>query len=291
MASSTSATMRVDRHLAERSQQNAIIWEGDEPGTTRTISYGELHAEVVRMANCLKALGASKGDRITLYLPMIPEAAVAMLACARIGAVHSVVFGGFSPEALHGRLEDCRQPLRDHRRRRQARRQTDPAQGQCRRGDRAWVRRSMPCSSSAISATRSGSRAAATTGMTSWARPCPTVPLRADGRGGPALHPLHLRLDRKAQGRPAHHRRLFRVGRHHLPLCLRLPGRRDLLVHRRRGLGHRPQLRRLRSAAERRDHPDVRGRAELSGFLPLLGRSSSATRSTSSTPPRPRSAR
>ncbi len=97
----------LDRHLAERSQQTAIIWEGDEPGTSRTISYGELHAEVVRMANCLKALGARKGDRITLYLPMIPEAAVAMLACARIGAIHSVVFGGFSPEALHGRLQDA----------------------------------------------------------------------------------------------------------------------------------------------------------------------------------------
>ena len=97
----------VDRHLAERSQQTAIIWEGDEPAISRTLSYGELHAEVVRMANCLKALGAKKGDRVTLYLPMIPEAAVAMLACARIGAIHSVVFGGFSPEALHGRLDDA----------------------------------------------------------------------------------------------------------------------------------------------------------------------------------------
>ncbi|MGZ8312822.1 MAG: acetate--CoA ligase [Allosphingosinicella sp.] len=97
----------VDRHLASRSAETAIVWEGDEPGNVRTFSYGELHAEVVRMANCLKALGAGKGDRVTLYLPMIPEAAVAMLACARIGAVHSVVFGGFSPEALHGRIEDC----------------------------------------------------------------------------------------------------------------------------------------------------------------------------------------
>ena len=97
----------VDRHLATRADAPAIVWEGDEPGATRTLSYGELHAEVVRMANCLKALGAGKGDRVTLYMPMIPEAAVAMLACARIGAVHSVVFGGFSPEALHGRIEDC----------------------------------------------------------------------------------------------------------------------------------------------------------------------------------------
>jgi acetyl-CoA synthetase len=97
----------VDRHLAARSSDPAIVWEGDEPGTGRTLTYGDLHVEVVRMANSLKALGAGKGDRVTLYMPMIPEAAVAMLACARIGAVHSVVFGGFSPEALHGRIEDC----------------------------------------------------------------------------------------------------------------------------------------------------------------------------------------
>jgi acetyl-CoA synthetase len=97
----------LDRHLEARSAERAIVWEGDEPGVTRTLTYGALHAEVVRMANSLKALGAGKGDRVTIYMPMIPEAAVAMLACARIGAVHSVVFGGFSPEALHGRIEDC----------------------------------------------------------------------------------------------------------------------------------------------------------------------------------------
>jgi len=97
----------VDRHLAARSADIALIWEADTPGDVRSLTYGALHAEVVRMANCLKALGASKGDRVTIYLPMILEAAVAMLACARIGAVHSVVFGGFSPEALQGRIEDC----------------------------------------------------------------------------------------------------------------------------------------------------------------------------------------
>jgi acetyl-CoA synthetase len=97
----------VDRHLATRADQVAILFEGDEPGSGRSITYGELYREVVAMANCLKALGVVKGDRVTLYMPMIPEAAVAMLACARIGAVHSVVFGGFSPEALHGRIEDC----------------------------------------------------------------------------------------------------------------------------------------------------------------------------------------
>src|SRR4051794_28971288 len=94
----------VDRHLAERGGDVALIWEGDEPGKTRTLTFSELHAEVVRMANCLKAVGVARGDRVTIYMPMIVEAAVAMLACARIGAVHSVVFGGFSPEALRGRI-------------------------------------------------------------------------------------------------------------------------------------------------------------------------------------------
>jgi acetyl-CoA synthetase len=97
----------VDRHLADDPDRIALIWEGDEPGVTRSLSYAALHAEVVKMANCLKLLGAAKGDRITIYMPMIIDAAVAMLACARIGAVHSVVFGGFSPEALRGRIEDC----------------------------------------------------------------------------------------------------------------------------------------------------------------------------------------
>ena len=97
----------LDRHLATRGDQTAIIWEGDDPADSRHITYAELHAEVCRFANVLKAEGAKKGDRITIYMPMIPEAAVAMLACARIGAVHSVVFGGFSPDALAGRIQDC----------------------------------------------------------------------------------------------------------------------------------------------------------------------------------------
>ena len=97
----------VDRHLETRADQTAIIWEGDDPARDLHITYGELHQRVCRMANVLKDLGAKKGDRITLYMPMIPEAAVAMLACARIGAVHSVVFGGFSPDALAGRIVDC----------------------------------------------------------------------------------------------------------------------------------------------------------------------------------------
>ena len=97
----------VDRHLASRRDQAAIVWEGDRPGDTRTISYGELHEEVCRMANVLLQRGVRRGDRVTIYMPMIPEAAYALLACARIGAIHSVVFGGFSPESLAERVLDC----------------------------------------------------------------------------------------------------------------------------------------------------------------------------------------
>ena len=97
----------LDRHLATRGNQTAIIWEGDDPADSRHITYAELHQEVCKFANFLKAEGARKGDRITIYMPMIPEATVAMLACARIGAVHSVAFGGFSPDALAGRIRDC----------------------------------------------------------------------------------------------------------------------------------------------------------------------------------------
>ncbi|MBC7520194.1 MAG: acetate--CoA ligase [Sandarakinorhabdus sp.] len=97
----------LDRHLAQRGDTPAIIWEGDDPADTRTISYRELHAEVCRFANVLKANGVGRGDRVTLYLPMIPEAAMAMLACTRIGAIHSIVFGGFSPDSLANRIQDC----------------------------------------------------------------------------------------------------------------------------------------------------------------------------------------
>ncbi len=97
----------VDRHLPEKRDDVAILWEGDDPSRDEKITYGQLHSRVVLFANALKAMGAKRGDRITLYMPMIPEAAIAMLACARIGAVHSVVFGGFSPEALAGRISDC----------------------------------------------------------------------------------------------------------------------------------------------------------------------------------------
>ncbi|MFZ5691412.1 MAG: acetate--CoA ligase [Pseudomonadota bacterium] len=98
----------IDRHLAKRGDQVAIIWEGDDPKDSKTVTYKQLHAEVCKFANVLKAQGVKKGDRVTIYLPMIVEAAYAMLACARIGAIHSVVFGGFSPDSIAGRIEDCK---------------------------------------------------------------------------------------------------------------------------------------------------------------------------------------
>ena len=98
----------LDRHLATRGEQTALIWEGDDPSQDRHITYRELYAEVCRFANVLKANGVKRGDRVTIYLPMIPELPVAMLACARIGAIHSVIFGGFSPHSIRDRIEDCR---------------------------------------------------------------------------------------------------------------------------------------------------------------------------------------
>ena len=97
----------LDRHLEKRGDQTAIIWEGDDPKEDKRISFKELHSEVCKFANGLRELGVKKGDRVTIYMPMVPEAAVAMLACARVGAIHSVVFGGFSPDALAGRIQDC----------------------------------------------------------------------------------------------------------------------------------------------------------------------------------------
>ncbi|MCQ4160934.1 acetate--CoA ligase [Roseomonas sp. GC11] len=97
----------LDRHLAARGDQTAIIWEGDDPNSDAKVTYRDLYERVCRMANAMKALGVRKGDRVSIYLPMIVEAAVAMLACARIGAVHSIVFGGFSPDSLASRVQDC----------------------------------------------------------------------------------------------------------------------------------------------------------------------------------------
>ena len=97
----------LDRHLKDRGNKTAIIWESDDPNISKKITYRELYEEVCKFSNGLKSIGVKKGDRVTIYMPMIPEAAIAMLSCARLGAIHSVVFGGFAPESLRNRLDDC----------------------------------------------------------------------------------------------------------------------------------------------------------------------------------------
>ena len=134
--SSTCRSIASTGTSREHGDRTALIFEADEPGQGHRLTYRELFEETCRFANLLKSRGVKRGDRVMIYMPMIPEAAAAMLACARIGAVHSVVFGGFSPESLHGRIADCDAGARDHRRRRRARRQENPAQAQRRR--RRW---------------------------------------------------------------------------------------------------------------------------------------------------------
>src|SRR5579884_608678 len=193
----------VDRHLAARGDQVAIIWEGDDPKDDRKITYRELHAEVSRFANVLKAHGVKKGDRVTIYLPMIPETAYAMLACARIGAIHSVVFGGFSPDSLAGRIEDAKSAL------------VITADEGVRGG------RKIPLKANADAA---ADRAGGVATMIVVRRTGAGVnmkagrdvgggrlPLRADECRGPAFHPLYLRFHGQTKRRAAHHRRLSGV--------------------------------------------------------------------------------
>ena len=258
--------------------------------TTRRSPTASCTSGCRKLANVLKANGVKKGDRVTIYLPMIPEAAYAMLACARIGAVHSVVFGGFSPDSLADRINDADSKLDHHRRRGPARRPAVPLKKNADEAlEEVQGRREGaggPPHRHAV-ALDDGPRLRLHDELVKVER---RLPARADERRGPAVHPLHLGLDRQAQGRAAHHRRLSRLRLDDPPVRLRLPRRRHLLVHGRRRLGHRPQLHPLRAARQRRHDPDVRGRPELPDGLALLGRRRQA-RSTSSTPRPPRSAR
>ena len=203
----------IDRHLARRGEQTAILWEGDDPGEDRRVTYRELHDAVCRLANVLKARGVKKGDRVTIYLPMIPEIAVAMLACARIGAIHSVVFGGFSPDSLAGRIRDCRstvlvtadEGLRGGRKV-PLKRNADAALESC--PDVRDVHRRSPHRRS--DRLGRGPRHLVSRGLRGrLAR----LPAGGDVGRGPAVHPLHLGLDRTAQRRAAHDRRLSRLYR------------------------------------------------------------------------------
>ena len=159
----------VDRHIrTARRNKAAIIWEG-EPGDRRTLTYWDLYREVNQFANALKSLGVKKGDRVAIYLPLIPELAIAMLACARIGAVHTVVFGGFSAESLRDRINDAQAKRAHHRRRRLPARVARAAQAEGRRGARARRPRSSTsssCSAIAAATSRCTSSRAATSGST-----------------------------------------------------------------------------------------------------------------------------
>ena len=185
------------------------------PSVSRTITYRELHEQVCRLANALRALGAKKGDRITIYLPMVPEAAVAMLACARIGAIHSVVFGGFSPDSLANRLQDCGSTLlitadegRRGGRKVPLKANADAALKSCPDVKNVVVVR-VTGASVPMQAGRDHDYAA----LCAAAEPeCVPEP---NERRGPAVHPLHVRQHRQTERRAAHHRRLPRLGQLH----------------------------------------------------------------------------
>jgi hypothetical protein len=199
----------IDRHLATRGDQVAIIWEGDNPNETRRSPTRSCTTEVCRLANVMKARGVKKGDRVTIYMPMIPEAAYAMLACTRIGAMHSIVFGGFSPDALAGRIKTASPTF------------VITADEGVRGGKKVPLK-------------HNADKAIEIAAPVWWSRRCwwsahrrqdrvvrrprhlvheaaprrSRIARRKDERRRSAVHPLHLRFDRQAQGRAAHHRRL-----------------------------------------------------------------------------------
>ena len=281
----------LDRHVeAGGGDKVAFHWEG-EPGEERAITYRELLEEVCRFANALKGLGVRKGDRVAIYLGMVPELPVAMLACARIGAPHSVVFGGFSSEALRDRIIDAEAKV------------LITADGGYRRGAVVPLKanadealRECPTIEHVVTVRRTGGEHAFTRG------PRPLVPrpgrravdrvrARADGRRGPAVPALHERHHGQAEGHRAHDRRLPHAGRRHAPDDLRHPRGRRVLVRRGHRVGHRALVHRVRAAREPHDRHHLRGRTRLAGQGSPRGRSSRSTRPRSCTRRRPRSGR
>ena len=198
----------IDRHLRKRGDQTAIIWEGDDPSESKHITYRELHDEVCKFANILRTRNVKKGDRVTIYLPMIPEAAYAMLACARIGAIHSVVFGGFSPDSLAQRITDCQSRI------------VITADEGLRGGKKVPLKANVDAAIAksggvdwVVVVKRTGGAVDMNPTRDLWYHRGGRdgdhgMPVRADERRGSAVHPLHLGLDRPAQGRAAYQRRL-----------------------------------------------------------------------------------
>ena len=284
----------VDRHVENGlGGKVAYHWIG-EPGDTRTITYADLHREVQKTANALKELGIEKGDRVAIYMPMIPELPIAMLACARIGAPHTVVFGGFSAEALAGRINDSQAKL------------VITADGGWRRGKPAELK---PAVDEALKETPDGRARARRPPPRRQGRdrdddrrprrlvgrdrraPGGRLPARPGRLGAHALPALHVGHDGQAEGHPPHDRRLPRRHVVHPRDDLRHQAGRRVLVRRRHRLGDRPQLHRLRAAGQRR-RPGSCTRARPTRRPGTAGgRSSRTTRSRSSTAPRPRSGR
>ena len=213
----------IDRHLPQRAEQTALIWEGDDTTQDKHISYAELHTQVCQLANVLRTRGVKKGDRVCIYMPMIPEAAYAMLACTRIGAVHSVVFGGFSPEALKDRIldSDCQTvitadegvrggktiPLKAN---------VDSALEQCPMCIPAWW--------SGAPVRISTGRRTAIPGTTKRPPQNPRIAFRNPWTPRTPVYSLYLRLYRQTQRRIAHNRGLPATDQHDLQICIRLPG-------------------------------------------------------------------
>ena len=210
-----------------RGEKNAIIWEGEPEsspgagGEIRRITYRQLRDDVCRFANGLKKLGVKKGDRVTIYMPMVPEAAVAMLACARLGAAHSVIFGGFSSQAIADRVEDAKSSS-------SSRPMAGIAAGQWFHLKRTWMRRakrqSLVKRVIVLKHARQPIELVAGRDIVvgrRHRRPIHRMPRRADGCRGSAICSLHQRIDRQAQGNRPHHRRLYGRGVYHEQICLR----------------------------------------------------------------------
>ena len=267
----------LDRHVeAGRGDRVAFHFEG-EPGDTRTLTYADLTDEVKRLANVLADLGVGEGDRVAIYMPMIPEAVAAMLAVARVGAIHSVVFGGFSADSLRARIDDAGAKLvitADGSYRKGKVSSLKPAVDQALSDDATAIsRRSSMCSS----CKRGENDVDWVEGRDIWYHDVVTAGIRrprrpAVPRGESAVHPLHLRNHRKSEGDPAHLRRLSHPGGVHAPERLRSESRdRRFLVHRRYRLDHRPHLRDLRAARQRRHPGALRGNPGLPRPRPLVG--------------------
>ena len=262
----------LDRHVrAGRGDKIAYYYEG-EPGDRRTITYRELLAEVNRFANGLRELGIGRGDRVAIYMPMIPELPVAMLACARIGAPHSVIFGGFSPESIVDRVNDAACVALVTADFRMAPRKEDSAQTQLRHRDGADAidRALHRCSTRR----RRGFHARGARLLVGRDRreSVDGVRARGDECRGPALSALHERHDGETERDQAHDGRLLDARRDDAQTRLRFEGRpRRLLVHRRHRLGDRTLVYRLRAVGERRDQRPLRRHARLSRQGSILG--------------------